>query len=296
MKTLYVEPDTNASRAAANFRLAGDTVKASLMDKIALSSQAVWLGHEWVSDPTKTVDAAVSADTTKLRVFVVYDIVKRDVNAYSSGGAADSTKYLAFVAKIALGLKGRLAWFILEPDAIPMAGELDAIDQAKRFALLSAAVDILTAAGGRVYIDAGGFNWIPAATISSRLILSGIDRARGFSVNVSNSKLTTDCTTFANQIRASLVPHDSVHDYRFVIDTSRNGSGPPIGAIGEAMWCNPPSLRLGIKPTQSLTIMKTTGCDAFLWVKRPGESDGTCDGNPSAGKWSTDLALKLAGF
>jgi endoglucanase len=32
-----------------------------------------------------------------------------------------------------------------------------------------------------------------------------------------------------------------------------------------------------------------------LWVKRPGESDGSCNGGPAAGQWWRDKALELAG-
>ena len=31
--------------------------------------------------------------------------------------------------------------------------------------------------------------------------------------------------------------------------------------------------------------------DAFLWIKTPGESDGTCSGGPAAGKWWGEYAL-----
>ncbi|MEW2037650.1 glycoside hydrolase family 6 protein, partial [Streptomyces sp. NPDC005534] len=34
--------------------------------------------------------------------------------------------------------------------------------------------------------------------------------------------------------------------------------------------------------------------DAYLWIKRPGESDGTCKGGPKAGEWWADYALRLA--
>ncbi|CAM5532402.1 glycoside hydrolase family 6 protein [Streptomyces hirsutus] len=34
--------------------------------------------------------------------------------------------------------------------------------------------------------------------------------------------------------------------------------------------------------------------DAYLWVKRPGESDGECKGGPKAGEWWEDYAVKLA--
>lgn len=36
-----------------------------------------------------------------------------------------------------------------------------------------------------------------------------------------------------------------------------------------------------------------TFIDAFLWVKPPGESDGTCNGGPPAGKFWLDYALGL---
>jgi endoglucanase len=35
--------------------------------------------------------------------------------------------------------------------------------------------------------------------------------------------------------------------------------------------------------------------DAYLWVKRPGESDGACgNGAPKVGVWWPDYALDLA--
>jgi endoglucanase len=71
----------------------------------------------------------------------------------------------------------------------------------------------------------------------------------------------------------------------FVIDTSRNG----LGSNGE--WCNPPGRALGDRPTASTG---DAAADAYFWIKRPGESDGTCNGGPSAGTWWPDYALGLA--
>ena len=34
--------------------------------------------------------------------------------------------------------------------------------------------------------------------------------------------------------------------------------------------------------------------DAFLWLKKPGESDGQCNGGPKAGKFWQEQALELA--
>jgi endoglucanase len=95
----------------------------------------------------------------------------------------------------------------------------------------------------------------------------------------------------------------------FVIDTSRNGQGPwvpPAGKYPDAQdWCNPPGRGLGVRATTN------TGSplgDALLWVKVPGESDGTCTRgapagsvdpewglvDPAAGQWFPQQALQLA--
>ena len=102
----------------------------------------------------------------------------------------------------------------------------------------------------------------------------------------------------------------------FVIDTSRNGLGPwqypgayPSDAVAQD-WCNPPGRGLGVRPTASTGVPLL---DAYLWIKVPGESDGTCTrggsgidpewaaltGNPgfadpAAGAWFPEQALQLA--
>jgi endoglucanase len=95
----------------------------------------------------------------------------------------------------------------------------------------------------------------------------------------------------------------------FLVDTSRNGQGwwnPPSGGYSDPQdWCNPPGRGLGATPTAN------TGnplVDAFLWVKTPGQSDGTCSRgapagsvdpewnqvDPAAGDWFPAQALQLA--
>jgi endoglucanase len=93
----------------------------------------------------------------------------------------------------------------------------------------------------------------------------------------------------------------------FVIDTSRNGAGPwspPAGAYTDAqVWCNPPGRGLGDQPT---TITGNELVDAKLWIKVPGESDGSCTRgtsgpvdpergmiDPPAGAWFAEQAGEL---
>ncbi|MDX3573351.1 MULTISPECIES: glycoside hydrolase family 6 protein [Streptomyces] len=102
-------------------------------------------------------------------------------------------------------------------------------------------------------------------------------------------------------------PADELH--HFVIDTSRNGLGAWTPEPGKYMgdpeiWCNAPGRGLGPRPTAD------TGAplvDAYLWIKIPGESDGSCTRNtggtidpeygivdPPAGSWWPDQAHTLA--
>ncbi len=77
----------------------------------------------------------------------------------------------------------------------------------------------------------------------------------------------------------------------FVIDTRGNGNGPYAEGDPARTWCNPPGRALGAPPT------RTTGdppVAAFLWIKRPGESDGECRGGHRAGEWFDAYALELA--
>ncbi|MFF5504726.1 glycoside hydrolase family 6 protein [Streptomyces roseolus] len=71
-------------------------------------------------------------------------------------------------------------------------------------------------------------------------------------------------------------PDDALE--HFVIDTSRNGRGawtPEPGKYtgGPEVWCNAPGRGLGPRPTADTGVPLV---DAYLWIKIPGESDGSC--------------------
>jgi endoglucanase len=150
------------------------------------------------------------------------------------------------------------------------------------------AIDKLTALDGTaVYVDAGHSAWVPAPEMASRLRAAGIERADGFSLNVSNYQRTEDLLKYGHEISAL------VGGKHFIIDTGRNGNGPPTGfaAKDERNWCNPDGRALGSPPTIN------TGdplCDAFYWLKPPGESDGRCNKGPAAGNWWPQKALEMA--
>lgn len=279
--SLYVDPNSNAKRQADIWRK-NRSADAAQMDKIAGQSAAKWLG-DWNADiyaDTKAyVDSASAVNQTP--VMVAYNIPQRDCGSYSAGGSNGGTAYKSWIDGLARGIGSREAVVILEPDALSLVDCLSQEAKEARFALIRYAVDKLKANGQTtVYIDAGNSNWVNANDMSARLSSAGISKADGFALNVSNFHWNNDLIRFGKEVSSK------IGGKHFVIDTSRNGLGPNGGE-----WCNPSGRALGAKPT---TLTNESLVDAFLWLKTPGESDGSCNGAPSAGTWWPEYALGLA--
>jgi endoglucanase len=278
---LYVDAGSNAKRQADAFRLTKPE-DAALLDRIAVQPQASWIG-EWSGNVTASVDDYVSQADGATPIFVVYNIPHRDCGQFSAGGASEAGAYRVWIRNLAIGLRGRHAVVILEPDALGLLTKcLSAEAQAERLALLSDAVGVLAeSAKTAIYLDAGNAKWIPADEMASRLSRAGIDGADGFALNVSNYIGTEDSVAYGKAVSARL------GGKHFVVDTSRNGNGPSP----DLQWCNPAGRALGLPPT---TATADPLVDAYLWLKRPGESDGACNGGPRAGEFWLEQALGLA--
>jgi endoglucanase len=279
-RRLYVDPNSAAKRQAETWKRARP-VDAALIAHIADQPVARWLGG-WVRDIRREVSQAVTTMTGagSLPVFVAYNIPYRDCGSYSAGGSATANAYRSWIKDFAAGVGGRSAIVILEPDALAGMDCLGAAGQAERTALLRDAVTALRAARAAVYLDAGHANWHAPDVMAARLRQAGIAAASGFSLNVSNFASTEANIAYGEKVSRL------VGGKHFIIDTSRNGV-----QTNSKEWCNPRGRALGLAPTTN------TGhplVDAFLWVKAPGESDGTCGGGPQAGTWWSAYALELS--
>ncbi len=282
----WVDADTAAARQVEEYRSAGRLADAARISRISLQPQATWLTGANPGVEVRRLTSAAFA-VGRVPVLVAYHIPDRDCGAFSAGGADDSRDYRAYIDSFAEGLGERPAWIILEPDAVPHAlGGCSDTNLKERLGLLSYAVDRLKSHPGvRVYLDAGHPDWITDLPWLARtLIQAGVSRADGFSLNVSNFHTTPAVLTYGRRLAEAL--GGGAH---FVIDTSRNGNGPYAGPDA---WCNPPGRALGVTPTAETG---EAGVDAYLWIKRPGESDGACRGGPGAGVWWGEYALGLAG-
>ncbi|MDE1874598.1 MAG: glycoside hydrolase family 6 protein [Patescibacteria group bacterium] len=283
---LYVDP-SNPATAQAETWAASDPTDSAIMAKLGAEPVAIWLGG-WNSNVQSDVTNDMSAAQAEnaIPTFVAYNIPGRDCGSYSAGGAEDATSYIAWIKQVSAGIGSGKAFVILEPDALAGIDCLSQSNQTDRLSMLSQAVRIFKAnnPNARVYLDAGHAGWVDANTIANRLLEADVADAAGFSLNVSNYGSTGDNETYGAAVSHALASLGASGAH-FVIDTSRNGNG------SDGEWCNASGRALGANPTLS------TGnplVDALLWIKRPGESDGTCNGGPSAGTWWPSYALGLA--
>jgi endoglucanase len=281
---LYLEPDSEARRQIEEWRHLRPK-DAAVLEKIANQPQAIWLID---NDSLNVLRAAVPdiRMSRSLPVIVLYNIPHRDLGSHSKGGAATAGAYRKWIDEVEYILSDIPAIIIVEPDALADLGNDRRVDDSERIQLLKYAIEALGHVPSHdIYLDAGNPEWNSADEMAKRLIEADVSMARGFALNVSNFVTTDDNIAYGREISKF------IGDKHFVIDTSRNGRGPKRTAQGDIDWCNPEGRGLGTQPTLN------TGhplVDAFLWVKKPGESDGTCKNGPKAGEWWGEYALGLA--
>jgi endoglucanase len=278
---LWVDTGSQAHQVASSWARSRPA-DAALLRRIADAPQAVWYG-DWNRNVRNDVASAVGAAARQgsIPVLVAYNIPARDCGSYSAGGAASADAYRRWIRDFAAGIGRHRAVVILEPDALAGMDCMPRAQQDQRVTLIGEAVRTLKSAGATVYLDAGHGRWIGAEPMAERLRRAGIAQADGFALNVSNFHPTAVNVAYGEQLsRLTGGKH-------FVIDTSRNG----MGNVTPEQWCNPAGQALGEMPT---TRTGHPLVDAYLWIKRPGESDGTCGGGPRAGEFWGEYALGLA--
>lgn len=250
---------------------------------------------DWDADIFRVVQDYVhrAAEARSVPIIVAYNVPHRDAAAeeqgvgYSSGGLNSRDAYRRWIRNFHAGIAGNRAVVVLEPDALPGIEALPPEFRAERLFLLRDAIKVLRQnPGTSVYIDAGNPAWLPVEKLAELLTRAGVEFAHGFAVNSSNYRTTEERLAYGHAISKL------IGGKHFVIDTSRNGAGPYLEAKNDLeSWCNPPARKIGKAPTAN------TGdplVDAYLWLKRPGESDGECNGGPRAGAWWPEMALQLA--
>jgi|TARA_B100000085_G_C18535517_1_gene509803 endoglucanase len=243
------------------------------------------IGHWFGSSPTKPTKRVKSRVHRLCRrahphqpIIVIYSIPNRDLGHYSRGGHKEEKSYLKFIREITAGIGDYNPIIIFEPDAIPHISNMKFEDGFRRLQLIKKSLQILQRCNGRLYVDMGNPKWLKPNQVKRYIdwINEPID---GFVVNTSNYWDLKTCHQWGDKVSKMVNLH-------YLIDTSRNG----VGSLGTDDWCNPPNRALGVFPT---TRTSSEYCEAYLWIKVPGESDGTLNGGPKAGRFFLEQALSL---
>lgn len=250
---------------------------------LAEQPTSYWLVPE--ADGIDTVAAKIgqladeARDQSARLAVVVYGLPGRDCGNFSAGGL-EPRAYEEWTTEIGEALRAAsdvAPIVILEPDSLALASECDNLDE--RAEQLDGAIDAIAGENTWIYLDGGHSDWHPAAEMADTVsAVPGLDRVRGVATNVSNYNATDDEVAYAHDLSEAL--GGGIHA---VIDTSRNGAG----SNGE--WCNPRGRLVG---EEGGTIGDDV-VDTNLWIKPPGESDGTCNGGPPAGRWWPEGAMEL---
>lgn len=278
-KLLYVDPFSQAAAWAKS----GPTANRAAITEIAQTSQAIWVSDfGGLAGQAPTVLADVAAKKS-YPVIVVYAIPNRDCGHYSSGGATPA-QYRDGIRLLAKLLANTDAAIVVEPDGLSASSCLNAAAKKERIELIKfAATELAKNKRLAVYLDIGHNKWLTPQEAADLLTSAGVDKVRGFSLNVSNFYYTAD------EIEYGLKVSNLIGGKHFVIDTSRNGRGPlPVTEVES--WCNPHGRALGQAPTANTAHERV---DAYLWIKRPGESDGTCRGGGHSGTWYDARAIEM---
>lgn len=317
---LYVNPDyakTVGELASRN------PAQAAGLQKLTKQPTAIWLSKiadtrqlpRWLDD---AVAQQKSSGQPVVPVFVVYDLPNRDCAAEASNGelavdkggeARYQHEYIDFIAgQVAAHPELRVA-LVIEPDSLANivtnigVDKCAAAEQVYRRSV-AYAVAKLSLPNAFLYLDAAHAGWlgwpknlVKAVQLYKEVLAAagGPDRIRGFALNVSNYDVlhdpnnhrttpdepSADELAYVRELSQGLATV-GITGKGFVIDTGRNGKAG-VRSQG-ANWCNIKGAGLGERPRAAPGPL----VDAYLWIKVPGESDGTAD--PKAARFDPNCA------
>jgi cellulose 1,4-beta-cellobiosidase len=296
---------------------------AAALRKVASIPVAVWLDtiarakrtSEWLDDALKQQTAG---GKPVVPVFVVYDLPNRDCNAEASNGelsvkdageARYQQEYIDMIAAQFQAHASQRIVVVLEPDSLAnvatnLANEKCAVAEQVYRRGISYAIAKLSLPNVFIYLDAAHAGWLgwpknlkKSVGIYKDVLTAagGAERIRGFAVNVSNydsvkaedrrrpdpSYPPADELLYVKDL-ADALADVGITNKGFIVDTSRNGRANVRTAPGN--WCNIKGAGLGERPRAAPAPL----VDAFVWIKVPGQSDGTA--NQSAARFDPNCA------
>ena len=247
-------PNREAIRQIARLIAQRHWADARLLLEMIATPQAVWFTkgtpQSVKQDVTRTVTLA--AATRTVPVLVAYNIPFRDCAQFSAGGATTVQEYQHWIDAFAAGIGNAQAVVLLEPDGLGIIPWYDPYGSADgsnalewcqpaearaataatdRFTMLNYAVDALQARPHvSVYLDGTHSAWLGAGDTAHRLTQSGVARADGFYLNVSNYHFTPNLGQYGTWVSSCIAYATTVNPGDFVGCPNQYWNGGPLPA------------------------------------------------------------------
>eukprot|EP00833_Pecoramyces_ruminatium_P002459 jgi/Orpsp1_1/1176491/evm.model.c7180000057811.1 len=287
-------------------------------EKVKTVPTAVWLA--WEGAPAEVEEHLVAAGS-KTVVFILYMIPTRDCNSQASAGGASSLEtykgYIDSISKTISSHPSTKVVMVVEPDTLGnlVTGSSEACKTVHTLHknALSYAVNVFGAMSNvSVYLDAAHGKWLGGVTDKVAAVIKEIlsnapnGKIRGLSTNVSNYQPVASEYQYHQKLASSLAAA-GIPDMHFIVDTGRSGVDITESFSKTETWCNFVGTGFGERPkgnpNPSMPLL-----DAYMWLKTPGEADGSATGSradpvcaradslqgaPDAGQWFHEYFVQL---
>ena len=307
---IYANPKFIEEIDSSISKLSGDLKGKA--EKVKNVPTAVWLA--WEGAPGE-VAQHLEAAGSKTVVFIMYMIPTRDCNANASaGGASNLETYKGYVNSISNTIKkypNSKVVMVLEPDTLGNLVTANSencknVHQLHKDALSYGVSVFGNMSNVSVYLDAAHGAWLGSSTDKVAAVVKEIlsnaqnGKIRGLSTNVSNYQPVASEYQYHQKL-ASALSAVGIQNMHFIVDTGRNG------AASSGTWCNLIGTGFGERPKGSPSPSMPL-LDAYMWLKTPGEADGSSTGSradpecaksnslqgaPDAGQWFHDYFVQL---
>ena len=289
---LYSERDAPSWHSYRWLMGKGQEGKANLVYKIAREPRAIWVGRHTSPHFAKKVRLIIDgakADGAVPIMTVMRAEATECSPTYQGGGPRADRVTRRWYRRLARVIGGDRVIIGFEPDSLGTISCLAPSRRDDRIELLRYGVDVLSKLpGATIYIEAGASDWEASFRMAKKLRRVGINKVRGFMLNVTHYDWT------ANNVRYGLDLSRRLGGKHFVINTAQNGRGPVHYKASNGrrinIWCSPKLRGLGPVPT---TDTAHPLVDAYLWLNRPGYAQ-SCAGRKI--DWFLPRALTLARF
>ena len=286
------------------WKRSGETDKADTIWRLAREPRFRWFGRFTSPRMQKKVrgflDRVQCDQPGAVPLMVVMRHQGRSCGGdYLAGGLAEDRRTMKWYDQFAEAVGDERVVIAFEPDSL---GTIDCLAPRRRddrLRMLRHGVEALAALpNATVYLEAGASDWESAERTAKQLKAIGINKVRGFMLNVTHH----DWTRY--NIEHGLDISRRVGGKHFIINTSYNGRGPLhykkwINRSKHMwrrinVWCHPGLRGLGPAPT---TDTSHPLVDAYMYINRPGYSAGACNGGPMPiGSWWADRGLMYSSY